>query len=519
MISTIIAVARTRYQEFVRSDRFFMFVVFFIVFAYMLIPSPGASYTTVRIMGHRGYYDSLWIAYMLVIVSQVFLLLIGYYFVNNSLKLDTDTATGQIVATTPVRGVTFLLGKLLSNFYILATVTLICFVVSVVMVLVIGEDSTLELGVMIMPFVVFMLPSMFFIAAIGLFFEAQPFISRGVMNVLYFFLSLPLIMDSKFDALGFNIIVGSLEQSLLSQSTPQGPSGFGINSNPSGDLPVFVYEGLEYTTAILVNRLIVIVISILLVLLISLVFNRFNPDMDKEHKLEEKEPNLSFISRGWGALVITGGKIYSTISSTIPVPKQFALIEIELKMILKGQSRLFYMAATGIILGQLLSPIQLSYGGWLWAAWILPVLSWSKMGHREIKYRTDEIIFSVPNVLKLQFPSAYLAGALSALILASGTVVRLLISGMMIELVAVVVGAFFISSLAFFLQSLTRSSVLFEFVYLTFWYLMINGMEIADYTGTIGASIENSVWVYYLIMTILMAIGAFVLRKRKVFRS
>ncbi|MHA2504314.1 MAG: hypothetical protein ACXAE3_15765, partial [Candidatus Kariarchaeaceae archaeon] len=246
MISTIIAVARTRYQEFVRSDRFFMFVVFFIVFAYMLIPSPGASYTTVRIMGHRGYYDSLWIAYMLVIVSQVFLLLIGYYFVNNSLKLDTDTATGQIVATTPVRGVTFLLGKLLSNFYILATVTLICFVVSVVMVLVIGEDSTLELGVMIMPFVVFMLPSMFFIAAIGLFFEAQPFISRGVMNVLYFFLSIPLIMDSKFDALGFNIIVGSLEQSLLSQSTPQGPSGFGINSNPSGDLPVFVYEGLEY---------------------------------------------------------------------------------------------------------------------------------------------------------------------------------------------------------------------------------------------------------------------------------
>ena len=59
---------------------------------------------------------------MVAMLATLFLSLIGFYLVRGTVERDRRTGVGQILAATPLRGATYILGKAASNFVYLTMV-------------------------------------------------------------------------------------------------------------------------------------------------------------------------------------------------------------------------------------------------------------------------------------------------------------------------------------------------------------------------------------------------------------
>jgi len=78
---------------------------------------------------------------MTVLATNFVLGLFGFYLVSDCIERDIRTGVGQIIATTPVRRATYLVGKWLSNLAVLSVLELILAAAAVIMVLLKRESG------------------------------------------------------------------------------------------------------------------------------------------------------------------------------------------------------------------------------------------------------------------------------------------------------------------------------------------------------------------------------------------
>jgi ABC-type transport system involved in multi-copper enzyme maturation permease subunit len=95
-----------------------------------LLPSE----LSLTMLGYRGELNSAWIGTMTVLVTNTVLGLFGFYLVSDCIQRDIRTGVGQIIATTPVRRSTYLIGKWISNCLVLFLLVLILAAAAVIMV-------------------------------------------------------------------------------------------------------------------------------------------------------------------------------------------------------------------------------------------------------------------------------------------------------------------------------------------------------------------------------------------------
>ena len=147
-------------------------------------------------------------------------------------------------------------------------------------------------------------------------------------------------------------------------------------------------------------------------------------------------------------------------------------------------------------------------------AWLVPVLYWSRMGSREARYGTGQLVFSSAGVLVRQFWALWLTGVIISLVTGGGVILRVGLIGGLAEVVALVVGALFIPSLALCLGVWMGSSKVFEFLYTLLWYIgPMNGVAPLDFMGVVPGSVEAGVWLWYLGATVVLVVLAFMGRK------
>jgi hypothetical protein len=176
--------------------------------------------------------------------------------------------------------------------------------------------------------------------------------------------------------------------------------------------------------------------------------------------------------------------------------------------------------AGALIVAGLLLPLDNAREMMLPLAWFLPVLIWSKLGTREARYRTDQLVFSSAKSLRRQLPAVWMAGVLLALITGSGVALNLALHGEWLGVLALGVGALFIPSLALCLGVWTGSSKSFEFVYTLLWYIgPLNQIESLDFMGAVPGSAEAGIWQFYLVITIILSGLAFIGRKVQIQRG
>lgn len=451
----------------------------------------------------RGEFNSAWIGTMTVLVITSFLGLFGFYLVTNCIERDIRTGVGQIIATTPVRRATYLIGKWISNLAVLSVLELIMAAAAAIMVLLKGE-AALDLGVLLMPFLAVALPCLALIAALAVVFETVPWLRGALGNALYFFLWLLLLMtvlaggtlmaaltDSTGagastnagpamqllalkDPVGFGVFRESLFAAALAAYPNEPANGLGLQAGFERPYRVFHWPGLAWTPGIVGAQWLWAVLGLGLILLSATWFARFDPSREglrlaRGKPQEAKVSQPAALRKKAPSLALPN---FSPFVSRLAQASPFLGVLIaELRMLLDGRRWWWWLVIAGLNIAMLSSPLAMTKQYLLPIAWLWPLAIWSEMGNREQKNNTYQMVFSSARPVLRQLPAAWLAGVLATALFGIAGMVVLVSNGDLLGLAGWMGAIVFVPTLALALGVFSSGSRVFEVVYLIWWYI------------------------------------------------
>jgi hypothetical protein len=492
--------------------------------------------------GHyRGVNNSAWVGLQMAVTTALFVTLAGFYVVKNAVDRDLQTRVGQILATTPLSKLDYLLGKALSNFAVLGVIVAVLAVAAVLGQLWAGEDSHLRFWPLLAPFLFFALPALAFVAALAVFFETIPWLRGGFGNVVYFFLYIFLLTfgleaHSAFaDFTGDALLESNLVPTLFARLPDyRGGMSLGVIGG-RGALKTFVWEGFDWRLELVSMRLYWFAVALTLILLGTVFFDRFDParGLLRNRALPAGRARRRLFE-GWrkhggtASEVLPNGRANGngTLKAHIHLlPLEAALgqsdsgtiLRAELRLMLKGQRWWWYAAAAGLLIAALASPAQSARQDLLPWIWLWPVLLWSAMGTREARHQTDQLIFSAARPIRRHFPAMWLAGVIVALLTGAGVALRVILARDWVGLLGFTVGALFIPTLALTMGVWTGTSKLFEAVYAIWWYVgPLHHDRKLDFMFTSEQSFSAGTLRFYLAATLVLFGYALLGRRRQI---
>ncbi|HBZ82807.1 MAG TPA: ABC transporter permease [Brevibacillus sp.] len=517
-IRKVYHIARADLLERTRGYGFLVTLFLSIIGAFLFVPNSQATYAVLLIDQYRGVLNSAWIGAAVSISVMSFLTMFGFFLIKNTIERDRQTRVGQIISTTTLRKLDYMAGKFLSNFAILTIIVILTFTMAIVMQLLRQEDLTIDLGSFVLPMVIIILPGMFALSALAVLFETLPVLRTGFGNILFFFcIWAPTVLISipTFDIFGLpvssftgrEIFKDSISES-YKHLFPQAPGvlsdGVVLVEEP---LQTFLWSGVNWSWDIFISRIFWIIIAIPLLLLAAVAFRGFDKPIRKSGKWQ-----LGFFSRkevssdtenDKNKWVESSNRRAAALSKVTMRFHAWDMLKVELKLMLKGQPLWWYAIAFLFIVLTLFAPLPLAKGIIAPLAWLWPVLLWSNMGVREIRYNTRDIIFSSPAPLQRQIPVSWLAGLIVAVLTGSGLAVRYMVEGDASGLLAWGIGALFIPSLALAMGVWTRSNKAFEAFYLLIMFTGTLNKEMwMDFMGVVDGTIEAGVPYVFLMVTV-----------------
>lgn len=481
-----------------------------------------------RFNDERGIFNSAWIGGQMAIIASTFLSLAGFYVVKNTIERDRLTRVGEILASTPMTKTLYVMGKAISNFVVLAAMAGILAVSGIIMQLWHAEDPHVDLWKLLAPFLLIALPAMAVVAGVVVLFETIPGLRGGFGNVLYFFvwslaLALPVSTAEKnggysFDWSGLSVVWDSLRNAA---NGPRTHSSFSLSIESVSQTHsgiTFLWNGVQWTTGLVWARLFWFLVALVFTFLAALLFDRFDP---ARGRFLRAAPVPTFIDDDPAENRPPAEPTYAALSLTPLATREShfrfgAILLAELRLMLKGQKWWWYVVAAGLIIACAAAPDASARGMLLACAWFWPILIWSKMGVREIRDQTSQLIFSAPHPLARQLPAVWLAGVLLALITGSGFGGQLLLAGDWRGLLAWLIGALFIPALALALGVWSGSSKLFEIIYTLLWYIgPMHATLQLDFMGSAPGTSHTLIPAFYSVLAAAMTAVAFLGRKRQ----
>ena len=527
--------ARADFLERVRRYSFLLTLVGAVYLGYAVI----AGDFTLRFGHYRGVNNSAWVGLQMAITTAFFMSLVGFYIVNNTVDRDLQTRVGQILATTPIGKLDYVLVKAFSNFAVLGVAVAVLAVAAALGQFWAGEDYRFKLWPLLHPFLLFALPVIAFVAALAVLFETIPWLRGGFGNVTYFFLYMFLLVYGLETHTAFAdfVGIGALESHLpmwLFSKLPGYRGGLSLGDSGERVFQTFVWEGFDWSPELLSLRLYWIAVALAFVLLAALLFDRFDPARGFFRvRPISAEPSWWHLLARWRGRTATANargdgamngaaarKPMVHLSPLNPAVLRFraaAVLLAELRLMLKRQRWWWYVVAAGLLIASLASPAQEARRELLPWVWLWPILLWSAMGTREARHQTDELIFSAAHSLRRQFPAALLAGVIVAVLMGSGVALRLLLARDWAGLLGFAVGAVFISSLALAMGVWSGTGKLFEAVYIIWWYIgPVHHDRNLDFMFTSPRSLSWDVLRFYLLAAFLLFGIALLGRRRQI---
>ncbi|KAA3644855.1 MAG: hypothetical protein DWQ07_15750 [Chloroflexi bacterium] len=536
--------AKADFLERIRRSSFLVVVAIIVYIGYLYVPPPDANYLTLAMGPYRGVYNSAWIGTMFGFLVGMIAPLFLFYLIKNTITRDERTRVGQVIATTPISKASYLFGKWLSNLAVLCLVLLILTMMAGVMQLIRAEDMQVNLIKLAMPIWMIGFPVMGAVAALAVLFESVGFLKGGFGNVVYYMLfmfGLVFVMEGLDNpetsfVTGQNDILGvsrSLEhiQSDIKNMDPDYQGSFSIGASTfDEDISVIEWQGMEWDGQLILERISWLPLAFGIVLGAAIPFGRFDPARGRQSQNkksgwfkrflqglvpqfrpgEKDEPDyLAAINNNLADLEELAVRGQKRSLNLLPV------VMAELRMMLRGHAWWWYLVL--VILNAVGLGLSFQAGGaaaLLPFAWVWPILVWSSMGSREAKNYTETLVFSAPQPLRRQLLASWLAGVFVALVASSGFALSLLVTGSFANLMALLVGALFIPSLALALGVWNKTSRLFEIVYLMWWYIAINGVPALDFMGVTQEAIDGNYWLTYLLISVGLFSAAWFGRRR-----
>lgn len=451
---------------------------------FVAVPGPDANYSVFALGDYRLVYNSAGVGLSVAVFTTLTLALAGFYLVSDALARDRRTGVGQIIAATPVARWQYLLGKALSNYVTLLVLVAVMVVVAAIMQLARGEETALQAGQLLAPFLYATVPALAVVAAIAVVFESIKALRGGFGNVLYFFLwgaglMLPIAIAAFVARLwpfGLALCLIGLTAVLFDpfreeEARPARPAA--RSRKHHADVAA-VSATADAATA--------------------------------EIAADEAEPGE------WGEAAAYGARLTSLTSYRFRLGP---MVGAELRLMLYRRSLWWYIVAAAFVVVPVVAA-GLNVRQWPAYAWLWPLLLWSGMGAREAQHGTEDIVFSGARSVRHQALAMWLAGVIVALGAGSGVGLRLLLEADAAGVTSWLAGALFIPSLALACGVLSRGSKLFEAVYAGLWYVgPFSGYAGLDF---IGASGHSRAGMWLLVSGVLVAMAA-IGRWRQVYRT
>ncbi len=498
-MKSFLTIIKLDYLTRIRSYSFLITLCFTIAIAYTFVPEPNANYSTIRIGGHVGYYNSAWFGYVTAMMTSIFLSLIGFYLINNSIKKDIRTKVGQIVAATKIKNFTYLLSRVLSNFLVLATIVFLTFLMSIVLFFLYNDGFNFEISQFIKPYLIITLPSIFCISVLAVLFEVMLGRYAAIQNVVFFFVFSFLMLFSPksesqygLDVFGNKVVIDQMEElvhSLLPGDKDHDMT-IGYVLGNTKQAKKFNFNGIDFSFFFLVSRVLWILFGIALIALVAPFFHRFNI-RDVISSVKAKKEILS---------TSTSKEI---VLSALPVPdinyNILPFIKTEVLLLLrKGNKWLWALNLLGMILLAFL-PIDFAHQFILPILWFLQVNRISDLTTKEVENNVFYFTFSSFGPLRRLLVSQLIAGSLLMLFLASPLLFRYIFMMDINASLLIVFGGIFIVFLAGFLGIFTEGKKLFEVLFFFMAYANINKIPLFDYFGGVLQNTTQVVWIFLLI--------------------
>lgn len=385
-LRTLYHLARADFLERVRRYSFVILLGVTAYLSYLFVPPVDAAYQAVALGDARGIYTSAWVGAMFGLMISTLVTLIAFYPIKNTVARDRQTHVGQIIAATPARKAVYVLGKWLSNVALLALLLCVMTGMAVVMQWVRAEDLHVDLWALVVPLWMIAFPTLSLVAATAVLFECTPFLRGGVGNVVYFFLFMAVltawiasadgeIMKTVNDPFGISYVIADMQRVVKvhdpDYSGEVAIGGFALST----EALLFRWEGMAWTTRMILGRLSWIGIAVLLALAAALPFDRFDPARVRTRR----QPRARDDAPSPAPSALECGKAVPVVSLTPLVAGRVRfrfrhVLLAELRLMFKGCRWWWYVVVAGLNIAGLAVPNATRRQYLQAAAWLWPIL-------------------------------------------------------------------------------------------------------------------------------------------------
>lgn len=497
------ALAVADFSERARRPGYLVTLTVAVVLGYLALPPASSRYVIMNAGGYRGVYNSAWAGTVTALAGTLWLMGGGFYIVRSAIARDQQTRVGQILAATPLRNATYLAGKFVSNLMVLASMAGVIAVTALVMQLARGESRAIALGAVLLPYALFTLPVLVLTAAAAVLVETVPVLRGGLGNIAWFLVWIAFAIAGGSVPLGFGAVRTSMRQAMTAQHLH--PAEFSVGfTQIAHPLRVFIWNGLAPPGGLVAGRLVLVAVCCVLAVGPAAWFGRFDPARSRPRARAASggdmptssaqsaalQPEPSVPGAGQTAGLLRHAYRPLAARDVRPGLAFGRLLTGEARILIQGAPRWWWLVAAVLNVAGLLVPASLagpfgtSTALLLAAAWIWPVLIWSRLGAQRHENGLDGLLGACPGSYR-QVAAEWLAGLMLTAATGIGPLLRMAAASYGPRVAAWAAGALFIASLAQLLGSISQSRRLFQVLYLALWYAAVNQLAAADYMGTV----------------------------------
>jgi hypothetical protein len=477
------------------------------------VPEPNASYSTIRVGDYVGFYNSAWFGYVTAMMTSVFLSLVGFYLINDSIKKDIDTKVGQMIATSSVSNFKYLFSKVMSNFLVLFTIVAIVFLMSIVLFFLYNDGYSFEIIQFIKPYVIITIPTMFMIAVLGIVFEIIFGKYSTLQNVVFFFLFSALMViipkneaHYSLDIFGSKIVINQLENTIkeITNADKNLDLSIGYVLGNVTKAKKFEFKGINFPWFFILSRFAWVLLGSIIILIVSPFFHRFSVKRKVSQKKRSK-----FTEQSNHHNEINLSELIETTTNYGILP----LLKTELLLLFrKGKKWLWFINILGMS-SLIFLPLDAAHQMVLPILWFLQVHRISDITSKEISNKTYLFSFSAYQPIGRILVSKILSCILLMLMISLPILIRLVLIGDIMSALFVSLGIVLLVLFSAILGLLSKGKKLFEILFFLITYANINGIVYVDY---FGAFKHNSNYLITFISLILsLAVLVYVTRKKQ----
>ncbi|MFI0723248.1 hypothetical protein [Streptomyces sp. NPDC021224] len=486
----VAGVALADLRDRIRRPSFAVTLLAAVALGWLAVPAPGAHWVVLQISDHRGTYNSAYVGLATALAGTLWLALGGFYVVRGAPARDESSGVGRLLAATPLRTTAYFAGKLLGNVLVLASMLGVLAVTAPVMQLLRGKSRTVDPVALLLPFAVVALPVIVAVAAAALLADTVPGLRGGLGNVLWFFVWLTLAFAGQgphapLGGIGVHEATRSMEADLLAQAPGahgEFSLGFTYTDTP---LHTFTWDGFTPTAHFLLGRAALVALAVLCALLPGLWFARFDPA--RTHTRRGAAAPVSPVSREQPAAprptVPVQGPLTPARTGGLLFPRLYAA---ELRILVQGARWWWWSTAAVLTLTAFAATGSGATRFVLPAAWIWPVLLWSRLGSQAAEHRVDALLGAAPRPHR-RVLAEWAAGVTLTAATGLGPAAVLLRDGDSPGVACWLAATAFVPSFALALGTRSRSHRLFQALYVPLWYGAANGLGALDFMGTTRA--------------------------------